>query len=92
MMYRRILMPLDGSAGSAQATGWGLRFAHKVGAEVTFLHVLENPLLGTYALPSQRRALQYRAAPGAPAGRSGDAGGGASSSPEAGSESRGADA
>jgi nucleotide-binding universal stress UspA family protein len=55
MMYRRILMPLDGSPGSAQATAWGLRFAHKVGAEVTFLHVLENPLLGAYALPGGAR-------------------------------------
>lgn len=50
-MYRRILMPVDGSAGSVYAAGWALQFARRLGAEVTFLHVLENPLLGAYALP-----------------------------------------
>lgn len=50
-MYQRILIPVDGSAGSVYAAGWALQFARRLGADVTFLHVLENPLLGAYALP-----------------------------------------
>ena len=40
-MYKRILLPLDTSRGSEQNVRWGIDFAAAVGAEVTFLHVLE---------------------------------------------------
>jgi nucleotide-binding universal stress UspA family protein len=42
-MYKRILMPIDGSACSAQAVEHGLNLARSVGAEVTFLYALLNP-------------------------------------------------
>ncbi len=47
-VYKRILMPLDGSPCSEQALGWGLEFARALDAEVAFLYVLENPLSSTY--------------------------------------------
>lgn len=50
-MYRKILMPTDGSASSDLATKQGLELAQRLGAEVTFLHVLENPLTAGYATP-----------------------------------------
>ncbi|MBW7917255.1 MAG: universal stress protein [Trueperaceae bacterium] len=50
-MYRKILMPTDGSASSDLATKQGLELAKRLGAEVTFLHVLENPLTAGYATP-----------------------------------------
>ena len=50
-MYKRILMPLDGSPCSEQVLEWGLEFARTLDAEVAFLHVLENPLTSTYSLP-----------------------------------------
>lgn len=50
-MYKRILMPTDGSASSDLAVTQGLELAKQLGAEVTFLHVLENPLTAGYATP-----------------------------------------
>jgi nucleotide-binding universal stress UspA family protein len=42
-VYRRILMPIDGSSCSRHAIGEGLALAKAVGARVTFLNVLEDP-------------------------------------------------
>ncbi len=50
-MYHKILMPTDGSASSDLALRQGLELAKQLGAEVTFLHVLENPLTAGYATP-----------------------------------------
>lgn len=50
-MYRRILIPVDGSPCGGHTVSWALGFAEAVGAEVTFLHVLENPPLSMYTLP-----------------------------------------
>ncbi len=50
-MYKRILMPTDGSACADQAMEHGLELARLMNAEVTFLHVLENPLTSGYATP-----------------------------------------
>jgi nucleotide-binding universal stress UspA family protein len=50
-MYERILMPTDGSACAEQAMEHGLELARLMNAEVTFLHVLENPLTSGYATP-----------------------------------------
>ncbi|UZQ55875.1 universal stress protein [Trichothermofontia sichuanensis B231] len=43
-MYQRILIPIDGSPCSQAALHHGLQLAHAIGAEVTLLHILENPL------------------------------------------------
>jgi nucleotide-binding universal stress UspA family protein len=43
-MYGRILMPTDGSACSMTAVREGLQLAKRLGANVTFLYALENPL------------------------------------------------
>jgi nucleotide-binding universal stress UspA family protein len=40
-MYRRILIPTDGSACSAQAVSQGTSLAKAMGAKVTFLYVLD---------------------------------------------------
>lgn len=50
-MYRKILIPTDGSETSGLAIDQGLELARLMGAEVTFLHVLENPLTSGYATP-----------------------------------------
>lgn len=50
-MYRRILIPVDGSPCGGHTVSWALSFAEAVGAEVTFLHVLENLPLSMYTLP-----------------------------------------
>lgn len=50
-MYKKILMPTDGSACSDLALAQGLELAKQLGAQVTFLHVLENPLTAGYATP-----------------------------------------
>ncbi len=50
-MYQRILMPTDGSPTSDRALEQGIELARLLGAEVTFLHVLENPLAAGYATP-----------------------------------------
>jgi nucleotide-binding universal stress UspA family protein len=42
-MYKRILMPSDGSACSTQAVEHGLNLARSIGAEVTFLYAVEVP-------------------------------------------------
>lgn len=47
-MYKRILMPTDGSASSERAIRAGLGIAKLAGAEVTFIHALENPLASGY--------------------------------------------
>ncbi|MFA5595295.1 MAG: universal stress protein [Trueperaceae bacterium] len=47
-MYRKILMPADGSPSSELAIEKGLELAKLTGAEVTFLHILENPLAAGY--------------------------------------------
>ncbi|MER3481001.1 MAG: universal stress protein, partial [Meiothermus sp.] len=41
-MYKRILMPTDGSACSQKAIAEGLEVAKSVGASVTFLYAVEN--------------------------------------------------
>ena len=50
-MYRKILMPTDGSACANHAIEQGLELAQRLGSEVLFLHVLENPLTTGYATP-----------------------------------------
>jgi nucleotide-binding universal stress UspA family protein len=50
-MYQKILMPTDGSACANHAIEHGLDVARRLGAEVLFLHVLENPLTTGYATP-----------------------------------------
>ncbi|HKI56768.1 MAG TPA: universal stress protein [Trueperaceae bacterium] len=50
-MYRKILMPTDGSACASHAIEQGLELARRLGSEVLFLHVLENPLTTGYAAP-----------------------------------------
>lgn len=57
-MYERILMPTDGSACALKAVREGLDLARRLGSTVTFLHVLENPLVAGYAAPE---ALPYSA-------------------------------
>lgn len=49
-MYKHILIPIDGSACSEQAAVQGLTLAKIFGAKITFLYVLENPVL-VYATP-----------------------------------------
>jgi nucleotide-binding universal stress UspA family protein len=43
-MYKRILMPTDGSALSEEAIRQGLELASVLGATVSFLYVLESPM------------------------------------------------
>ena len=50
-MYKRILMPIDGSPNSEHTLAWGIGFAKALNAEVAFLHVLENPISRVYGLP-----------------------------------------
>lgn len=50
-MYRRILIPVDGSPCGGHTMSWALAFAKTLRADVTFLHVLENPPLSMYSLP-----------------------------------------
>ncbi|MBX3143711.1 MAG: universal stress protein [Trueperaceae bacterium] len=50
-MYKKILMPTDGSPTSDKALEQGLELARLMGAQVTFLHVLENPLAAGYSTP-----------------------------------------
>jgi nucleotide-binding universal stress UspA family protein len=50
-MYKRILMPTDGSACSIAAIREGLELAKVLGAEVTFLYALEDPSATMYAMP-----------------------------------------
>jgi len=48
---QKILMPTDGSPCSEQAIDKGLELAKKLGAEVTFLFVMENPLEALWVAP-----------------------------------------
>jgi nucleotide-binding universal stress UspA family protein len=57
-MYRRILMPTDGSACATKAVDEGLALAKALGSEVTFLYALENPITAGTASPE---ALPYSA-------------------------------
>jgi len=57
-MYERILIPTDGSGCARTALRKGLELARQLGSSVTFLHVLENPLVAGYAAPE---ALPYSA-------------------------------
>ncbi len=50
-MYKKILIPTDGSRGADEAVRQGLELAKLAGAEVTFMHILENPLTAGYATP-----------------------------------------
>lgn len=50
-MYEKILIPTDGSSGAEEAVRQGLELAKLAGSEVTFMHVLENPLTAGYATP-----------------------------------------
>jgi nucleotide-binding universal stress UspA family protein len=43
-MYKRILMPTDGSALSEEAIRQGLELTAALGASATFLYVLESPM------------------------------------------------
>lgn len=49
-MYKSILLPVDGSPCSDVALEHGLRLAKTLGAKITLLHTVENPL-GVYAVP-----------------------------------------
>lgn len=49
-MYKSILIPVDGSAGSNVALEHGLNLAKMLGAKVTLLHAVENPLR-VYVVP-----------------------------------------
>jgi nucleotide-binding universal stress UspA family protein len=50
-VYKRILIPIDGSPSSEHALAWGIGFAKTLHAEVAFLHVVENPISRVYGLP-----------------------------------------
>ncbi|WP_018466942.1 universal stress protein [Calidithermus timidus] len=56
-MYKRLLMPTDGSACSLAAIREGLEVAKTLGAEVTFLYVLENPT-GLWMAPESGAYIQ----------------------------------
>ena len=49
-MYKKILIPTDGSPCAQQAVQHGLELASRFDAEVIFLHAIENPL-PLYAAP-----------------------------------------
>lgn len=48
---QRVLMPTDGSPCSEAAIREGLEVVKKLGAEVVFLYVLEDPLYPFYSVP-----------------------------------------
>lgn len=50
-MFQRILMPTDGSPAADRAIEQGLELAKRLGSEVVFVHVLENPLSVGYTTP-----------------------------------------
>lgn len=50
-MYQKILMPTDGSQCSEAAITHALELAHKLGAQVTFLYVLEDPTRNLWLTP-----------------------------------------
>lgn len=49
-MYKRMLLPVDGSQCSGVALEHGLQLAKTLGSEVVLLHAVENPL-SVYAVP-----------------------------------------
>ena len=53
-MYQKILIPTDGSGSARKAERHALELARRLGSSVTFLHVLENPLVTGYAAPEAR--------------------------------------
>jgi nucleotide-binding universal stress UspA family protein len=55
---KRILMPTDGSTCSERAIVEGLELAKALGAEVTFLYIVEDPFAMVSAMPG---AFTYRA-------------------------------
>lgn len=57
-MYKRILIPTDGSETAQHAVDHGLALAKHHGSEVTLLHVVENPLTSGYSAP---QTLPYAA-------------------------------
>jgi nucleotide-binding universal stress UspA family protein len=57
-MYRRILVPTDGSACAQHAVHEAVELAKALDAEITFLYALENPLTTGTASPE---ALPYSA-------------------------------
>jgi nucleotide-binding universal stress UspA family protein len=57
-MYQKILVPTDGSACAQHAVHEAVELAKAIGAEVTFLYALENPLTTGTASPE---ALPYSA-------------------------------
>jgi nucleotide-binding universal stress UspA family protein len=57
-VFESILIPTDGSSTSDKAIEKGLELARLANARVTFLHVLENPLVSGYATPE---AMPYAA-------------------------------
>jgi nucleotide-binding universal stress UspA family protein len=57
-MYRRILVPTDGSACAMHAVHEAVQLAKRLGSDVTFLYALENPLTTGTATPE---SLPYSA-------------------------------
>jgi nucleotide-binding universal stress UspA family protein len=57
-MYRKILVPTDGSACAQHAVHEAVSLAKAIDAEITFLYALENPLTTGTASPE---ALPYSA-------------------------------
>ena len=57
-MYRKILVPTDGSACAQHAVHEAVELAEALDAEITFLYALENPLTTGTASPE---ALPYSA-------------------------------
>jgi len=57
-MYRKILVPTDGSACAQHAIHEAVELAKAIDAEITFLYALENPLTTGTASPE---ALPYSA-------------------------------
>ena len=57
-MYKKVLLPTDGSPCSAQALREGLELVRACGASATILFVVENPLL---TLPMLPEGIPYEA-------------------------------
>jgi len=50
-MYKNVLIPVDGSKCSQAALDHGVKLAKTVGANISLLHILEDPLTIAYSLP-----------------------------------------
>ena len=57
-MFRRILVPVDGTAGSERAIPYALGLAHALDAEVVICHVISAPLTPNMA-NEERDAAEY---------------------------------